>query len=324
MIPARIRLTAMDTGTDFVTITLNPAVDRTIFLDHLCVGQVNRATRHHLQPGGKGVNVSSMLAQYGVPNTASGFLGTDNASLFEALFRQRGIRDAFVRIPGETRTGIKIIDESLRETTDINSPGLAISTGDFQTLEGILRRLIQPGRWFVLAGSAPPGLGPSHFGAIIRSIKAGGAHVAVDSSGETLTEALRSGADLVKPNQHELAEQVGCDPADPAACIAAAHQLQRSSVPNVILSLGAAGAVFLTPDGAVRAIPPPTRVVSSVGAGDSLLAGYLAGIATKMALPDRARLAGAFAQAAISRLERTLPPAAELDDWMRAMEIHPL
>lgn len=314
----------MNTGTDFVTITLNPAVDRTVFLEHLCVGQVNRTTRHYLQPGGKGVNVSSMLGQHGVPNTATGFLGTDNAALFETLFHRFGICDAFIRIPGETRTGIKIIDESLSETTDINFPGLAISAADFSQLEKQLAKLIVPGRWFVLAGSTPTGLQPSHFGSIIRSIKAGKAHVAVDSSGPALGEALRHGADLVKPNQYELAEQVGCDPEDPAACIAAARKLQAERIPSVILSLGAAGAVFLTTDGAVHAMPPPTRVVSSVGAGDSLLAGYLAGIAKSQPLADRARLACAFAHAAISRVERTLPLSADLDATIRSIVIKEL
>ena len=93
---------------DIVTITLNPAIDQTVFLDRLTVGKVNRTTRHHRQAGGKGINVSSMLGGYGLASTATGFLGKDNPRIFTDLFKSKGIRDEFIKIPGETRTGIKV------------------------------------------------------------------------------------------------------------------------------------------------------------------------------------------------------------------------
>lgn len=314
----------MDPDRDIITITLNPAIDQTVFLDQLRPGCVNRCSRHHLQPGGKGVNVSSLLGQFGIPTTATGFLGDQNPRLFEERFLHLDIRDAFIRIPGETRTGIKIIDQSLDQTTDINFPGLSPGPRHLQALEETLLTLARPGRWFVLAGSAPAGLDADVFGRIVRLLKSAGALVAADTSGEPLAAVIHNGADLIKPNHDELAQLVGCDPADTDACIQAACELQRSRVPSLILSLGAQGAVFLSPDAALRATPSPTAVVSTVGAGDALLAGYLAGLSRSLPPAERARLACAFARAAISRVDRILPPAAELIRQASNIEILPL
>lgn len=311
----------MDADRTLTTITLNPAIDQTVFLDHLRPGSVNRCSRHHLQPGGKGVNVSAMLGQFGIATTATGFLGQDNPRLFEDLFQRLPIQDAFIRIPGETRTGIKILDTSLRQTTDINFPGITPQPAHLEALENRIRSLIRPGRWFVLAGSHPAGLPTGVFGTIVRLIKTGGGLVAADTSGDALAAVIEHGADLIKPNQHELADLLGCDPADPEACIMAARALQGTRVPTVILSLGADGAVFLTPDGSLHATPPPVEVVSTVGAGDALLAGYLAGLSRGMLLEDRARLACAFAQATISHVARLLPSADELEKHAASIRI---
>ncbi|NQX02829.1 1-phosphofructokinase, partial [bacterium] len=265
---------------DIVTITLNPAIDQTVFIERLTVGKVNRVHRHCRQAGGKGINVSSMLGGYGLPSTATGFLGRDNPRVFEELFKNPLIRDEFIRVPGETRTGIKIVDEATRETTDLNFPGLEPTFADLQQFEKILRKLVKPGRWFVVAGSLPIGISPDFFGEILALLKRGGAKVAADTSGEALKIAIAGGADLVKPNEHELAEFLGHELPDFASRVDAAQQLQREKVPHVILSLGSEGALFISPEKALMAAAPPVKVVSTVGAGDSLLAGYLAGLTT--------------------------------------------
>lgn len=314
----------MDSTYDIVTVTLNPAIDQTVFLDYLVVGQVNRTRRHHRQPGGKGINVSSMLGQYGIPNTATGFLGNDNPRLFEELFRSQHIRDEFIRIPGETRTGIKIVDEGSRETTDINFPGLEPNADEGRAFEKKLRSLVKPGRWFVLAGSLPAGFSIGFFEEIIALIKTGGALVAADTSGEALKIAIRSGADLVKPNQHELAEFLGHDLPDFASRVAAARELQRDKVPHVILSLGSEGALFITPEKALMASAPPVKVMSTVGAGDSLLAGCLAGLVSRQPPSECARLASVFAWAALEDVARKLPDPDVIRKRLAAINVQPL
>ncbi|MFT4176330.1 MAG: 1-phosphofructokinase [Luteolibacter sp.] len=309
---------------DIVTITFNPAIDQTVFLDHLAVGKVNRTHRYHRQPGGKGLNVSSMLGQYDIPSIAAGFLGSENSRIFDELFQRRNIIDAFTRIPGETRTGIKLVDLGVHTTTDINFPGLKPAFEDIQRFEKTLRSLVKPGRWFVLAGSLPDGFRVDFFEEILALLKAGGARIAVDTSGEALKIAVENGADLVKPNEHELAEMLGRPLPDFPSRLAAARELQATKVPHVILSLGSEGALFLSPEKAVMASAPPVKVMSTVGAGDSLLAGYLAGEVSGLPLSERARLASVFAWAALEDVSRTLPDRATLESRLPEIHIQPL
>jgi 1-phosphofructokinase len=314
----------MESQADIVTVTLNPAIDQTVFLNGLHVGRVNRALGCYRQPGGKGINVSSMLGQFGIPSIATGFLGHDNPQLFDDLFRHLPITDEFIRLPGETRTGIKIVDEGTCQTTDINFPGLTPTPKDLQHFEHKLRGLVKPGRWFVLAGSLPDGLEPGYFAEIIAILKSGGARIAADTSGEALALAIHGGADLVKPNEHELAEYLGHDLPDLASRIGAARALQREKVPHVILSLGSEGALFLSPNAALMASAPPVHVTSTVGAGDSLLAGYLAGLTTGKPPDECARLATVFAWAALEHISRTLPDAQEIHRRLPKVIVRPL
>ncbi len=309
---------------DIVTITLNPAIDQTVFLDRFKPGAVNRTSRHHRQAGGKGVNVSALLGNYGVSSTATGFLGRANPRLFTELFKANGVRNEFIRIPGETRTGIKIIDDSNRETTDINFPGLQPTLAELKRFENKLGRLVRPGRWFVVAGSLPTGISIDYFGAILALLRQGGAKVAVDTSGGALKAAIAEGVDLIKPNEHELAEFLGKPLKDFAAKVNAAVRLQKEKVPHVILSLGSEGALFVTPEKALMASAPPVKVVSTVGAGDSLLAGYLAGIATDRTPEDCARLATVFAWSTLENLTRELPASAEIQKRMPRIKVQPL
>ena len=304
-----------------VTITLNPAIDETVFLDHLEVGAVNRASRHHRQAGGKGVNVSFMLADYGLASTATGFLGSGNTRIFEDGFRESGIRDDFLRIAGETRTGIKIVEESTRETTDINFPGARPSAHDFGRLLEKVELLATPGCWFVVAGSLPDGISVADFSRLLRSIREGGARIAVDTSGDALQAAVDGGVDLIKPNHHELEEILGRPLPDAAARTAAAIRLQREKVPHVVLSMGAEGALFASPDGVLMAQAPPVKVVSTVGAGDSLLAGYLAGCVTGLPAAGRAKLASVFAWCALEDVRRRLVSRSKIEARMRQIAI---
>src|SRR5690606_17552648 len=121
--------------------------------------------------GGKGVNVSSLLGQYGVPSIATGFLGRANQSIFKEHFKATGVADEFIRVSGETRTGIKIIDESSRETTDINFPGLEPSFSEMRRFESKLRKLVRKDRWFVIAGSLPAGISVGFFEEVMALLK---------------------------------------------------------------------------------------------------------------------------------------------------------
>ncbi len=297
----------MSPSFDIVTVTLNPAIDETVFLERLLPGAVNRATRHHRQPGGKGVNVSAMLGGYGLASTATGFLGRENVRLFEELFAKGMIRDEFIRIDGETRTGIKIVEESSRQTTDLNFAGASPTVADLDALSEKLRELCRPEKWFVIAGRLPDGVSLDFFGCLLRQLKQGGAKIAVDTSGEALKVAIECGVDVIKPNHHELEEVLDCRLPDFPSRAGAALRMQRKKVPHVIVSLGADGALFVSPDAALIVEAPPVSVVSTVGAGDSLLAGYLAGIVTGCPPEECAKLATVFAWSALEDVARHAP-----------------
>lgn len=313
----------MNNSNQIITITLNPAVDQTIILPSLQTGSVNRAEQSHHQAGGKGVNVSARLGEFGISTTATGFLGTENQTHFTTLFSKLSIRDAFVRIPGRTRTGIKLVERNGEVTTDINLPGAQVGAQDIASLHHNLRGLDLHGSWCLIGGSLPPGFGTHDFVSLIDLLKSAGAQVAVDASGEALRAAIDRKVDLIKPNQHEIAELLGRDIPNLAAAQSAALEVQAAGIPRVILSLGEAGAFFLDPCATLMAKAPPISVASTVGAGDALLAGYLAGLNTGLDATARAQLATTFASCSLASVERRLPPKADVLTRMAEIDVNP-
>ncbi|MBO0492013.1 1-phosphofructokinase [Pseudomonas sp. Marseille-Q1929] len=253
-----------------LTLTLNPALDLTIRLARLEAGEVNRSETMLTHAAGKGVNVAQVLADLGHQVTVGGFLGEDNPQAFDALIARRGFADAFIRVPGETRSNIKIAEQDGR-VTDINAPGPQVSE---QAQRALLEKLVQMAPGFdavVVAGSLPRGVSPQWFQHLLAQLKNLGLKVALDTSGEALRAGLQAGPWLVKPNTEELAEALGNAPD-------AISQLHRLGVEHVVVSDGAAGVNWYRPGAALHATPPKVTVASTVGAGDSLLAGMLHGL----------------------------------------------
>ncbi|MFP4283382.1 MAG: 1-phosphofructokinase family hexose kinase, partial [Opitutales bacterium] len=236
-----------------LTVTLNPAIDQTLRLDALRLGAVNRVHATHSQAGGKGLNVARLVAARGLEVRASGFLGRDNDELFTRFFAERGLPDDFVRIPGATRTGIKLLEESRRVTTDLNLPGAAPSPEACEALLEGLPALVGAGDWVAVCGSLPPGLPPGYFSRLLHALCETGAQVAVDTSQPALGEAVSAPIHLIKPNEHELGELLGRPLETFAAALAAAREMQARGLPHVVLSLGREGACFPAPDGALHA-----------------------------------------------------------------------
>lgn len=284
---------------EVATVTLNPALDRTVSVNGFVPGAVNRAELVGDRAGGKGVNVAAALAEQDHRVAALGFLGMENEAVFTAFFAALGVEDRCLRLPGATRTGIKIIDPTRGETTDLNFPGLRPAADDLAKLEGQLDGL--NARWCVLAGSLPPGVPADFYASAITRLKARGVRVALDTSGEALRLALPAGPDFIKPNHHELAALVGHELSDTAALVAAARELVGRGTALVVVSCGAEGAYFVTADEVVRARPPRIAVRSTVGAGDAMVAGVVAAQLRGLPLVECARLATAFSLFALSR-----------------------
>jgi 1-phosphofructokinase len=314
----------MTTDHSIITVTLNPAIDQTVFVEALVPGSVHRVRESHRQAGGKGINVGTMLALGGAQVVVSGLLGDANPSIFESHFKTYGLQDAFTRIHGETRTGIKIVDLKANENTDINLPGPAPTPGQLEALVDNLLQLVRPGGWVVIAGSLPPGVTPDFFGKLIQRLREAGARIAVDSSGAALAAAVEVGVDLAKPNAFELSELLGRELNDFESIVSAAQELRRERVPNLVVSLGSHGALFLTNEAELIASAPAVKVVSTVGAGDSLLAGYLQGRLLGESTAACARRASVYAWSCLESLTRTLPDPETLTQRLSSILVQPI
>jgi 1-phosphofructokinase len=299
-----------------VTVTLNPAIDRTVTIPHFTAGSVNRVETVRSNPGGKGVNVAASLADSGQRVAVTGFLGRDNTASFEALFRDKKIADHFVRIAGQTRVGIKVVDPALGQTTDINFPGAAVASDDLDALGEQIAAL--DAGCFVLAGSLPPGVDPAIYQRLVGELRARGKRVVIDASGAPLRHAIMARPQLIKPNVQELGELLGTTLRGEREIIAAARQLLAGGLETVVVSMGKDGAVFVTTSEAVIARPPEVEVRSTVGAGDAMVAGIVAAHARGFSLAETARLSTAFSVHALTRTE----PAPDFRDAIQALLPH--
>ncbi|WP_313808757.1 1-phosphofructokinase family hexose kinase [Sphingobium sp.] len=300
-----------------LTLTLHPAIDQTVTLDRLIPGEVHRARAARQDAGGKGINVASCLADWGVPVTAMGLLGAENAAPFDALFAAKPITDRCQRHPGGTRVNLKLVDAS--GTTDINMDGAPATPASIETLTATLEAAAAPGDLIILSGSLPPGCPPDIYARLTAALKAGGARVLLDSSGEPLRHALAADLlpDILKPNAHELAEWHGGTD-DPQRI--AAGLIERG-VDLIAVSMGDQGALFLTRQEALHARLSAERVESTVGAGDAMVAGLAAALSEGAGLERIARLSTAFAVGKLGRAGPHLPDQSIIEALAARAEI---
>lgn len=306
-----------------LTLTLNPALDLTVRLARLEPGEVNRSETLLTHAAGKGVNVAQVLADLGHQLTVGGFLGADNPQAFDALIARRGFADAFIRVPGETRSNIKIAEQDGR-VTDINAPGPQVSEQAQQALLNQLT-LIAPGHdAVVVAGSLPRGVSAQWLHHVLVQLKGLGLKVALDTSGEALRAGLRAGPWLVKPNTEELADALDCPTDSLEQQRQAAQRLHAQGVEHVVVSHGADGVNWFSPTLALHATPPKVSVASTVGAGDSLLAGMLHGLLSGQAPEQTLRRATAIAAMAVTQIGFGISDDAQLAHLQSGVDVRQL
>ena len=308
---------------DVVTVTLNPAIDLTITLDRFVVGRVQRASAAVFNCGGKGVNVAGCLADWKARVAVTGVLGHSNDGAFADFFAGKGVTDRFVRTAGETRTNIKIADRATGETTDVNLPGLAVADSVFDAVRAELLRSVAPGSPVVLAGSLPESMPETAWATLAADLARRDARVVLDTSGPPLAAALRSGEKLhaVKPNRAELEALLGRALPTAADVVAAARSLIDRGVALVVVSLGADGALFVDRETALAAALPAKKALSTVGAGDAMVAGIAAALIESASLDRLARLAVAFATSKLDRIGPFLGPIEEVERLAAAVSV---
>jgi 1-phosphofructokinase len=304
------------------TVTLNPAIDQTVRVDHFRPNTVNYAQAMQFDAGGKGINVASFLADVGLTSTVTGFLGQDNAGIFEQFFAQKQIDDQCIRVSGHTRIGIKIVDEANQQTTDINMPGLLPPPEAVDTLFETIERLAASCDWFALSGTLPPGIPATIYATLIGQLKRYDKHVVLDTSRDALRAGVLAGPTIVKPNVDELQHLPGQVLTGEIALEQAARQLLDGGIQLVVVSMGERGALFVDPAATLVAVPPAVSVKSTVGAGDAMVAGLITGKVRGLSLSDCARLATAFSLGAITGPGHNLPAPETIQAYFQQVTIH--
>ncbi|KJD44623.1 1-phosphofructokinase [Paenibacillus terrae] len=257
------------------TVTLNPSIDYIVEVDDLKLGDLNRMKRDLKLPGGKGINVSRILYQLGADSTAIGFLGGFTGRFINDTLREESIKTNFVIIEDDTRINIKL---KHGDETEINGLGPAIHE---QEADALVQKLssLQKNDIVVLSGSIPPSLGGDFYDRLISVCQQTGAEFVIDTTGEALMKALVHKPLLVKPNHHELAELFGVTINSKEGIVTYGRKLLEAGAKNVLISMAGEGALLITANEVYHANVPAGTVKNSVGAGDSMIAGFVGTLA---------------------------------------------
>ena len=259
-----------------VTLTLNPSLDRTLEVDVLQRGEVLRAAPVHLDPGGKGVNVTRALLANGIGSRAVIPCGGADGEQLVHLLANEAVHTVAVRIGNRTRSNVTLVEPD-GTVTKINEPGAALTKAEFDAVAAAVLGCAGTADWVVMCGSLPPDVPVDVYAELTAQFAAAGIRVAVDTSGPALLSAVAAGPDQVKPNLEELAGAVGAPLPGLGDVVEAARSLRALGARAVLASLGAQGALLVDEDGVLLAQGAAIEPRSTVGAGDALLAGFLAG-----------------------------------------------
>lgn len=256
------------------TITFNPAVDLVFQLDRLNLGELNRVKRENFVAGGKGINISVLLKRLDKDSIATGFIGGFTGQFIIDDLKEEGIESAFIQVEGNTRVNCKIHSEC---ETEINGNGPIISEEKFNDFINYFERELKKDDVVFLAGNAAPGMRADSYTSIAKLCLVKGAKFILDSNLQNLTSCLEYRPFIIKPNHHELGEIFDIELNTIDQIVYYAKKLQEKGARNVLVSRGKDGAILITEDKKVyQSNVPKGKVVNSVGAGDSMLAGFMA------------------------------------------------
>jgi 1-phosphofructokinase len=257
------------------TVTLNPALDRTLTVPALRLGELNRARSVRLDHSGKGINVSRALCLLGVPSRIIAFLGGGTGRAIRDGLAAEGFETACVEVGGETRQNITVVDEGAGVVTKINEPGAAVNPVDLAALVTLIERSAGADDLWVFSGSLPPGAPTDFYARLITLVQARGGRAFLDSSGEALRRGLAARPYAIKPNSEEAGEALGRPIVSDDDHVAALRWFQDNGSRLVCLTRGARGMVLALDSDLLSAAPPPIAAASPIGAGDATLAGLV-------------------------------------------------
>lgn len=256
------------------TLTLNPSIDYLMYIDEIQLGKTNRSTREQMLPGGKGINVSRILNQFEVPNIALGFVGGFSGDFIREWLEKEGSSAQFIEISSPTRINVKTKGS---KETEINGAGPIIDEAVINQLRQQIQTMTSEDL-IVLSGSKAQGLPDDFYLSLIRLLKERDIPFIFDTASQELIEALPMSPLLVKPNQDELGDLFGVEIHSLEDVMLYGKKLQEMGAENVIVSLGGDGALFIDAERIVKADAPKGQVINTVGSGDSMIAGFIAGL----------------------------------------------
>ena len=294
-----------------VTFTLNPAVDRTVFVGKFRPGAVNRVVSSSFEAGGHGINVCRALKVMGTETMACGFIGGRNGRMIKDFLNSASIPHDFIEVPGETRINIKIVEED-GSHTDLNDVGFSISDSDYQRLD--LRMGLYTGHENIIAlcGAPTPGFTVERYGDLCRRLTGRGAKLIIDTQPDFLMESLKSGPVFVKPSLAEFSVLMNRELTEPDEIAEAAQELLARGAQNVAVGMGSRGAIFVNADQALFAEAPKVQVLGPVGAGAVLVAGICHALEHEMDFETLAKYAVAAGSASVTVKGTGMAPRREI------------
>ena len=301
------------------TVTLNPAIDKTVVIENFGAGSVNRVKSVREDPGGKGINVSKCLQSLGADSVAAMILAGDAGRKLEGMLRKLEIAVLPVWADGESRTNLKIIDPCKKENTDINEPGPAVSAELLERLKLSVGDRIKPGDIVILSGSLPAGVDRGLYGEWTAYFRELGACVYLDADGEPMHKGMAAIPYMIKPNNVELAALLGKNSLTLGEMLEEGKRLHDTGIEEIVISLGGDGALFISKDGCYHAEGLSVPVKSTVGAGDSVVAAAAFGQVRNLSREERIRLCVAIGAGSVMQ-SGTQPPEADLV-WKLAKQV---
>ena len=299
-----------------VTVTMNPAIDKTVEIDRFVFRGLNRIRRVEYDAGGKGINVSKTIHALGGQSVATGFLGGNNGQIIDKVLKDYGIISDFVWVSGETRTNTKVVEDD-GSLTELNEPGALVSNEDVQKLKDKLLDYANEETIFIFAGSIPNGVSKDIYRELICLVKEKGAYVILDADGEAFCNSLEAKPNLIKPNQVELEGYWGLkEESNINELVDAARKIQEKGIENIVVSLGKDGALFLMGERGVLCEGLSVKVSSTVGAGDAMVAAFAYAWEQKLSKDETVKLCMATSAGAVTTIG-TKPPSKEIVDELK-------
>lgn len=304
-----------------LTVTLNPCIDRTIYLDKLTVGSYNRVKDVRSDLAGKGLNVSIVLQNLNEDTLCTGFNFTENGALLEELLHDHSVAYDFISAKGAIRTNIKLFDNSCQIMTEVNEAGPFVSSDAVEALLDKIDSLLDKTDILVMSGSVPPGVPADIYQRLIRMANVRHVKSILDASGEPFLLGLKEKPYLIKPNTLEF-EQAFHSPIRPDSIpMDVLHRILEGGIPYLCISMGEEGALFVDREHVYRARPLPLTPQGLTGAGDSMVAGICYAIRQKLGSPDMLRYACASAGASIRKPGTILATEADIRELLPQVEI---